>query len=186
MHLLGATPARVYATGSAFHPDLVKINSFFESAQCNLEFSSGVCATIELSRSSPYGYDQRIEVRTHASKQKVEGVDRRALVWMLTGPGFSTHTQVFGSKGMVQLTNLPRTQVVVSSPHGTAHDNPVHSFPQRFAEAYVLEVDEFSDVMAGTKPPSVTVADSVNATRVAEACRFSASKGQPVALSEVP
>lgn len=61
MHLLGETPERVYAKGSAFHPDLLKIN-VLSDAQCVLEFKSGVVATIELSRSSAYGYDQRIEV----------------------------------------------------------------------------------------------------------------------------
>lgn len=86
---------------------------------------------------------------------------------------------------MLQLTNLPRTQVVVSSAQGISHDNPVHSFPQRFAEAYLLEVEAFADVMSGAKAPEVTVADSVNSTRVAEACRMSAAKGQPVALKEV-
>lgn len=62
MHLLRETPERVYATGSAFHPDLIKIN-VLSDAQSLLEFKSGVVATIDLSRSSPYGYDQRIEVR---------------------------------------------------------------------------------------------------------------------------
>lgn len=86
---------------------------------------------------------------------------------------------------MLQLNNLPRTQVVLSTAQGIAHDNPVHSFPQRFAEAYLLEVEEFGDVMAGVKPPGVTVHDSVNSTRVAEACGLSASKGQPVAFDAV-
>ena len=62
MHVLGETPGRIYAKGSAFHPDLIKIN-VLDHALCVMEFASGVVATIELSRSSPYGYDQRIEVR---------------------------------------------------------------------------------------------------------------------------
>ena len=87
---------------------------------------------------------------------------------------------------MVQLNNPPRTQVVRASPQGVTHDNPLHSFPQRFAEAYLLEVDEFADVMSGGRSPAVTVADSVNSTRVAEACRLSVPTGQPVRMAEVP
>lgn len=86
---------------------------------------------------------------------------------------------------MLQVNNLPRTQVVTSSAQGISHDNPVHSFPQRFHEAYLLEVDAFAEVMAGTTRPEVTVTDSVNSTRVAEACRLSANRGLPVALDEV-
>lgn len=86
----------------------------------------------------------------------------------------------------MSLSNPPRTHVVAASAQGVTHDNPLHSFPQRFAEAYLLEVDEFADVMSGAKPPAVTVADSVNSTRVAEACRLSALKGQPVLIAEVP
>lgn len=91
-----------------------------------------------------------------------------------------------GSKGVVSLNNPPRTQVVRTSAQGVTHDTPPHSFPQRFAEAYLLEVDEFTDVMSGAILPAVTVADSVNSTRVAEACRLSAPKGQPVLMTEVP
>lgn len=73
MHLLGETPERVYAKGSAFHPHLIKIK-VLDNALCVLEFPSGVVATIELSRSSPYGYDQRIEVRVHVSWVRVRPV----------------------------------------------------------------------------------------------------------------
>ena len=85
---------------------------------------------------------------------------------------------------MLQLNNQPTTHVVTSTVHGIAHDNPVHSFPQRFAAAYLLEVDEFSAVMTGKKAPVVSVEDSVNSTRVAEACRLSAPKGAPVLFGE--
>jgi myo-inositol 2-dehydrogenase/D-chiro-inositol 1-dehydrogenase len=153
MHLLQETPTKIYATGSSSDPELRAIN-VMDNAHCLMEFGkSGVVANIELSRASPYGYDQRIEV--------------------------------FGSTGMLQLTNLPTTQVVLSSVNGISHDNPVHSFPQRFAQAYLLEVDEFTQVMQGVKPPSVTMEDSLNSVRVAEACRLSVPKALPVAWEEV-
>jgi myo-inositol 2-dehydrogenase/D-chiro-inositol 1-dehydrogenase len=115
MHLLQETPTKIYATGSSSDPELRAIN-VMDNAHCLMEFGkSGVVANIELSRASPYGYDQRIEV--------------------------------FGSKGMLQLGYLPKTQVVLSSVKGISHDNPVHSFPQRFAQAYLSEVDEFTQVM---------------------------------------
>jgi predicted dehydrogenase len=53
---------QVYARGSSFHPELEQIG-VKDHAVVMLHFASGVTATIELSRSSSYGYDQRMEVR---------------------------------------------------------------------------------------------------------------------------
>lgn len=53
---------KVYATGKSFYPELQEAG-VMDQAMVLLEFPSGVTATIELSRCSPYGYDQRLEVR---------------------------------------------------------------------------------------------------------------------------
>ena len=50
----------------------------------------------------------------------------------------------------------------------------------RFAQAYLIEVDHFSDVIAGKIPVQVTVEDSINSTRIAEACGKASATGAPV------
>jgi myo-inositol 2-dehydrogenase/D-chiro-inositol 1-dehydrogenase len=88
---------------------------------------------------------------------------------------------VYGSEGAVELKNPPETHVIHSKRGAIAHDNPMHSFPQRFAQAYLIEIDEFVDCIGG-KAPGVTVADSVNSLLVAEACKRSEELGVPVTL----
>jgi hypothetical protein len=121
---------------------------------------SGVVATIELSRCSPYGCDQRFEVdegrrqayayllmerKTWCSDNRIRlmkgdttcsgGAQRSDASLISFRGGFRRHSapsrQVFGSEGMLQVANPPKTHLVVSRQEGIAHDNPMHSFPQR-------------------------------------------------------
>ena len=67
-------------------------------------------------------------------------------------------------------------------PAGPAHQ----SFLERFAAAYRAEMTEFVQVAAGAVPSRCTVADALEAFRVAEACGISRREGRPVALAEIP
>ena len=60
--IAGEGPREVYAQGSAFHPDIAAMGDV-DTVAIVLKFpSSGVVASIDLSRHSQYGYDQRLEV----------------------------------------------------------------------------------------------------------------------------
>ena len=59
-HVLGEAPIQVYAKGSSFYNELKDIG-VSDQAVIMLMFPSGCLATLELSRSCAYGYDQRIE-----------------------------------------------------------------------------------------------------------------------------
>lgn len=59
--VLGEKPSSVYAQGHAFHPEIRAMGDV-DSVTIVLKFPSGVIATIDLSRHSSYGYDQRLEV----------------------------------------------------------------------------------------------------------------------------
>ena len=60
--ILGETPVEVYAQGTAQHPEIAAMNDV-DTIAIVLKFPSGTLATIDLSRHSSYGYDQRLEVR---------------------------------------------------------------------------------------------------------------------------
>jgi len=113
-------------------------------------FASGCMATIDLSRKSTYGYDQRVEV--------------------------------FGDNGMVQVENKPTTSCVVSDRNGVHNDNIMYSFPQRFEEAYYLELDHFVSVVADGATPRVSHIDCRNAFIIAEAAKRSADSHSPIKL----
>ena len=55
---------------------------------------------------------------------------------------------------------------------------------ERFLPAYRAELTAFTDVVAGDESPC-TVADALEAFRIAEACELSRLTGQPVALTEI-
>ncbi len=59
------------------------------------------------------------------------------------------------------------------------------SFMERFLPAYRTELTAFCDVVAGRADSPCTVADALEAFRVAEACEVSRTTGRPVAMSEI-
>ncbi|WP_262061547.1 Gfo/Idh/MocA family oxidoreductase [Streptomyces sp. STR69] len=58
-------------------------------------------------------------------------------------------------------------------------------FMDRFADAYRAELTAFTEVVAGTRASPCTVADAVEASRIAEACTLSRHEHRPVRLEEV-
>lgn len=59
--MLGEWPSTVYAVANAVDPRIRAIDDF-DVVSISLKFPSGVLAHIDLTRNSPVGYDQRLEV----------------------------------------------------------------------------------------------------------------------------
>ena len=59
--IVGEAPDEVFAQGHAHHPEIAAMNDV-DTVAIVMKFPSGVIATIDLSRHSSYGYDQRLEV----------------------------------------------------------------------------------------------------------------------------
>ena len=60
-HLSGSEVAEVYASGTAFDPEIAALGDL-DTATVVLRLKSGALALIENSRRAVYGYDQRVEV----------------------------------------------------------------------------------------------------------------------------
>jgi myo-inositol 2-dehydrogenase/D-chiro-inositol 1-dehydrogenase len=69
----------------------------------------------------------------------------------------------------------------VTFPAGTPYD----FFMDRFADAYRAELTAFTEVVAGARPSPCTVADGIEASRIADACTLSLHEHRPVRLDEV-
>ncbi|MEV7085144.1 Gfo/Idh/MocA family oxidoreductase [Streptomyces sp. NPDC093085] len=63
---------------------------------------------------------------------------------------------------------------------------PHHFFLDRFAAAYRAELTAFTEVVAGRRASPCTLADAVEASRIAEACTRSFHEHRPVRLDEIP
>jgi myo-inositol 2-dehydrogenase / D-chiro-inositol 1-dehydrogenase len=108
--------------------------------------------------------------------------------------GYDQRMEIFGTLGMVTVQNQPETSTVVATAQGIRHDKWKHSFPERFAQAFAMELDAFADVLlvkdnnidnnnkAALVWP-ITGDQCVQVQRVADAARQSCLEGRVVELS---
>mmetsp|Transcript_37823 Transcript_37823/g.118519 ORF Transcript_37823/g.118519 Transcript_37823/m.118519 type:complete len:358 (-) Transcript_37823:1543-2616(-) len=91
--------------------------------------------------------------------------------------GYDQRCEVFGTEGMAQVNNPSRSAFTLANNGGYQTDVLQHSFPERFAEAYGVEIDAFLRVVAKEQEPRVTRDDVNFSAAVAEAGRLSAVNG---------
>jgi myo-inositol 2-dehydrogenase/D-chiro-inositol 1-dehydrogenase len=103
------------------------------------------------------------------------------------GAGHDVRMEVHGSTGTMAV-GLDHTLAMTSAEDGVDFPHgPVHtSFMERFLPAYVEELTAFADVVAGARPSPCTIADGLQAGRIAEACTISRQQSRPVDLAEIP
>lgn len=96
--------------------------------------------------------------------------------------GYDQRCEMFGSQGMVQVANVHETSTVLSNSDGIHTSKYQHSFPQRFAHAFELEIDAFADNLLYRTPWPVTEDDCIQVQRIADAAQESCATGQVVKL----
>jgi inositol 2-dehydrogenase len=97
--------------------------------------------------------------------------------------GYDIRAEVQGSKGAIQAGYLRDTPILVMNEEGVKYDT-VPYFPERFAEAYVAQLNNYVHNVLEGLPPKLTVDDGIAALRIAIAATASLHRGQPVAISE--
>ncbi len=97
--------------------------------------------------------------------------------------GYDQRLEVFGSQGMLLAGNRTPTTVQSSSgQHSGASNVLLHTFIERYSEAYAAEIDHFVECLHTQTPPLTNFADGVEALRVAEAALESMNTGRSVRL----
>jgi len=147
--MLNEFPYEVYAVAHTYLEEIKSIDDV-DTIVMVLKFKSGAIATIDMSRKSVYGYDQRVEL--------------------------------FGDKGMVQVENRPTTTCLLSTVNGQLHDNIQYSFPQRFEEAYSIELDHFVSIVLEGVAPKLTHTDCRNVYIIAETAHLSSKEQKPLPI----
>ena len=102
------------------------------------------------------------------------------------GGGHDVRMEVMGSEGTIGVgyddsLAVRSVEAAVDYPRGPQK----WSFMERFLPAYRTELAAFADVVAGRADSPCTVADALEAFRVAEACEVSRASGRPVAMTEI-
>jgi scyllo-inositol 2-dehydrogenase (NAD+) len=98
--------------------------------------------------------------------------------------GYDIRTEIWGTKGSLQIGYLQHTPVVVMTQGGIAHDGIPH-FMQRFERAYLTQIQDFVDKVRSGQPPSLTGRDAIAAMRISLAATRSQREGRPVRVNEV-
>jgi myo-inositol 2-dehydrogenase/D-chiro-inositol 1-dehydrogenase len=102
------------------------------------------------------------------------------------GGGHDVRMEVMGSEGTIGVgyddsLAVRSAEANVDYPRGPQN----WSFMERFRPAYRTELAAFCDVVAGRTVSPCTVADALEAFRVAEACEVSRATGRPVVMSDI-
>jgi len=86
--------------------------------------------------------------------------------------GYDIRAEVLGTKGTVKVGYLRETPVMLLTKNNVSHD-VVPYFPERFAQAYVSQLNDFIGNLAQGKNPMITIDDGIAGLQVAVAATAS-------------
>ena len=113
-----------------------------------------------------------VMMRTASGKQCHINCSRSAVY------GYDQRIEVFGSKGMVQSGNRRATLIERYTQSTAGQKDPLlYFFIDRYPEAYVDELNDFIDAVAGKRETSVTFEDGRRALMLADAANESLRSG---------
>jgi len=99
--------------------------------------------------------------------------------------GYDQRIEVFGSKGSVSAGNRVPDAHVLMDQSGVHEAKPLHFFLERYAEAYLIELQAFVEALSKDQPPQVTGADGLQPVIMGLAATRSLREHRPVKLSEI-
>lgn len=99
--------------------------------------------------------------------------------------GYDQRVEVFGSEGVVKVSNNTPHTAVVSNANGVHSPLPLFFFIERYAEAYIAEMKEFIECIQQDTAPPVTGIDGRIPVVMAYAAKKSFEENRPVKLTEV-
>ncbi|WWD01549.1 hypothetical protein V866_008494 [Kwoniella sp. B9012] len=94
--------------------------------------------------------------------------------------GHDCFTEVFGTESKVIVNGNPTlNRIEIRDSHGVRTES-TPTYYERFKDAFVTEVNEFTDAVLDDKPVPITLLDSLEAVKVASALQHSLKTGQHV------
>ena len=98
--------------------------------------------------------------------------------------GYDISTEILGTEGTIRIGYLRETPIQVLTENCVSHDT-VPYFPQRFKDAYRLQLRDFALNVRYRRRPRIQVKDGVEALRVALAARKSFESNRCVRVDEI-
>jgi inositol 2-dehydrogenase len=98
--------------------------------------------------------------------------------------GYDIRTEIWGTKGSLQIGYFRHTPVLVMTKDGISHDAVPH-FMQRFEHAYRAQIQDFVENVLNGGEPSISGADALAALQISLAATKSWQENRPVAVQAV-
>lgn len=96
--------------------------------------------------------------------------------------GYHVETEIVGTEGTIRVSPVPEKNLtMIYDAHG-ARRECVESFPERFAQAYLRELEEFVDCALTGRKPEVTVYDGTKSAQIACAASEAWRTGKTVKI----
>jgi myo-inositol 2-dehydrogenase/D-chiro-inositol 1-dehydrogenase len=99
--------------------------------------------------------------------------------------GYDQRVEVFGSEGMVAVSNNKPDTAVHSNAEGVHSSLPLFFFVERYTDSYIAEMQAFIECIQQDKTPPVTGIDGRIPVVMGYAARKSYKENRPVKLSEI-
>ncbi|XP_014212010.2 uncharacterized protein LOC106641938 [Copidosoma floridanum] len=154
-YTIGEYPTKVAVYATAHIPEIRSIKDW-DTVVAIFKFPSGTVGTVDLSRNSCYGYDQRLEV--FGPRGMIDATNEQPLHCVTTQIGLA----------------------------GQRRPPIYYSFASRFKLAYHYEMEAFIDVVLGKAKPLVHPKEILAVSKIASACEESAKTGKSVDISWTP
>jgi myo-inositol 2-dehydrogenase/D-chiro-inositol 1-dehydrogenase len=97
--------------------------------------------------------------------------------------GYDQRLEVLGSKGMARADNVRLSSVEIADADGFHGEKPPHFFIERYAEAYLAELNHFAACLESGRAPSPGGEDGRRALALADAASESRASGRAVTPS---
>ena len=99
--------------------------------------------------------------------------------------GYDQRAEVFGSKGMVAVSNDSTSSAVFSSAEGVTGEKPLYFFLERYMAAYAKEIKCFIEAIEKDTDTPLGVMDGLEPVLMGLAAKKSLEEHRPVKISEI-
>ncbi|MCD8396353.1 MAG: inositol 2-dehydrogenase [Lachnospiraceae bacterium] len=99
--------------------------------------------------------------------------------------GYDQRAEVFGSEGMVAISNDSQSTAVISNAQGVTGEKPLFFFLERYMDAYAKEIEEFISAIENDTDTPLGVEDGLKPVLMGIAAKKSYEEHRPVKISEI-
>ncbi|MDA1193195.1 MAG: Gfo/Idh/MocA family oxidoreductase [Candidatus Poribacteria bacterium] len=100
--------------------------------------------------------------------------------------GYDQRVEAFGSFGMLQLDNRRESAVIAHTGEGVVSAKPLYSFPQRYPDAYRLELEHFAAVVQGDAACRILESQVIATEHICEAIERAIETGASQPVTQEP